>query len=85
MDYKEFSEFCIEYGVKPSTVGRKTMGDPRLAYTLRNGRILRTHSEAKVRAYMANIAAEAAKLVVVEEAPVVVPCDVEPFSEALVE
>lgn len=46
-------KFCDAKGMALSRFGREAMADPGLVSDLRNGRVLRERSAAKIVAYMA--------------------------------
>ncbi|ATI56779.1 MAG: hypothetical protein NDI74_14855 [Sphingomonas sp.] len=50
----ETERFLAEHRVRPTTFGRRAVGDANLIDDLRAGRELRRATEAKVRAFMAS-------------------------------
>ena len=55
--------YAIELGLRrsgmaPSRFGREVARDPRLVFDLRRGRQLRTHTEGRVRGFLAALTKE---------------------------
>lgn len=53
--YMTVSRACRIHGIAPSRFGRSAIGDPRLIFDMRDGRTLRSATEARVRQFIAGL------------------------------
>lgn len=51
----EVNRFIRREGVSATRIGREAVGDPRLVFDMRNGRMLRSATADRLKAYLTTI------------------------------
>lgn len=55
MTVTDVERACRQHGIAVTTFGRRVMGDPRFVLDMRNGRVPRPETAAKVRQFLASL------------------------------